>query len=97
MSSISFRLDIFHTLCTLCHMDCYQKTFFSKNCGHSSCMNCISVYFDGLKKDITYLCPACNIVSSSKHPITPASKEELSHRQPHGLPQGHTKEASLLP
>lgn len=89
---ISLRYDTSHTHCSICQTDCFHNTFYLKECSHSYCMKCVSLYFDGLKKDISFDCPACiNIL-----PKVLVSKEVLVHRLPHELRQGHKAEASLL-
>ena len=95
MKYISFRYNIYHTHCSVCLADCFQKTFFLKECGHSFCMKCVSVYFDSIKKDIESTCPSC--IRISIPPIVLVLKEEGVHRLPHELPQGHTREVSPLP
>jgi hypothetical protein len=90
---ISLRYDNDHTHCTLCDIDCFHKTFFLKECGHSFCMKCVSVYFDRIKTDTNAICPACISIT----PITPLLKEALDHRESHEPPQGRTEEVFPLP
>jgi len=97
---ISLRYDIHHTLCSLCCIDCFQKTFYLKECGHAYCMKCVSVYFDGLSKNITSECSSeCSsecTVCINRFPTDVASKEVPRRTLPHELRQGHTEEVSLL-
>lgn len=89
---ISFRYDYSHTRCSVCLDDCFHHTFFLKECGHSFCMKCVKVYFDGIKKDINMGCPCCISISPSIAPL----KEEAPDTRPHAQPPCHTEEASLL-
>ena len=89
---LSLRFDRSHTLCSLCQTDCFQNTFFLKECGHSFCMNCVSVYFDGIKKEPSIGCPSC----ISREQVASVSKEGLLHTVPHEPQPCHREEASLL-
>lgn len=99
MNYISFRYDICHTHCSICLADCFQKTFFLKECEHSFCMKCVSFYFDKIKNEYKSsklsqsYCPSCISIL----PITPVLKEEVVHTLPREQLPSHTKEASPLP
>lgn len=89
----SFKLDICHTRCSVCLTDCFEHTFFIRDCGHAFCMICISQQFERVKKDPTSDCFLC--INTPK--VAPLSMEDFDYIIPHEPPPDHTKEASPPP
>lgn len=88
-----FKLDICHTCCSMCRIDCFEQTFFIRDCGHSFCMICISHYYDALKKDPNSDCLLCINMPT----VVPLLTEDYLCTTPHEPPPNHTKEASPPP
>ena len=73
---ISFKFSNNHALCSQCLVDCFQDTFFLKNCGHSYCKNCVHIYYDEISKNIASECIFC----ISKGTAIPLWTEEVDRK-----------------
>lgn len=72
-------MELCHTHCVFCNIDCYQQMIFLGECGHSFCVECsIRLYEASQLSPVTFGCPPCpNGCSNPKEGIQCECPEQL--------------------